>query len=148
MCIGPLSTLMTKRATRISRINCKSEVRLVSSTQFSATSMLWFVFPTTTTRVGANARQISSITRLVNDLPLPRANGCSKINGGNSSNRGNGSPVGSGQRNASPICAQQRREFWIHHPGNCRMRVRITNRRHRRQGVNDVAERTWLDDED
>ena len=46
------------------------------------------------------------------------------------------------------ISPQQRREFWIHHPGNCRMRVRITNRRHRRQGVNDVAERTWLDDED
>src|SRR6266853_1762166 len=49
--------------------------------------MLRFVFPTTTTRVGANARQISSITRLVNDLPPPRANGCSKINGGNSSHR-------------------------------------------------------------
>ena len=38
MCIGPLSTLMTNFATRISRINCSSDVWLVSSTQFSATS--------------------------------------------------------------------------------------------------------------
>src|SRR5260370_35143077 len=46
------------------------------------------------------------------------------------------------------ISPQQRREFWIHHPGNCPLRVRITNRRHRRPSVTAAAERTWLDDED
>ena len=44
------------------------------------------------------------------------------------------------------IASQQRREFRIHHPGDFRFRMRVTNRRHRRQRVDDVTERARLDD--
>src|SRR5438552_18130411 len=87
MCIGPLSTVMMKPAARISRIICRSDVWLVSSTQFSGGSILRLDLPTTTTRVGANERQSSSIIELDSDLPSPRANGCNKIKGGYSSKR-------------------------------------------------------------
>ncbi len=58
-----------------------------------------------TTRVGAKAAEISAITTLESDLPPPRANGCSKMNGGYSSNRGSGSPLGIWQRSALPTRA-------------------------------------------
>src|SRR5439155_882545 len=57
MCIGPLSTLTTNRAMRMSRINCSREVRLVRSTQFSGVSILRRDCPSTTRRVGASAQQ-------------------------------------------------------------------------------------------
>ena len=44
------------------------------------------------------------------------------------------------------ISAEQRREFRIHHPRDFRFRMRVTNRRHRRQRVNDVPERARFDD--
>src|SRR5881227_3043173 len=45
------------------------------------------------------------------------------------------------------ISAQQRGPLRINHPSDLRLRMRLTNRRHRRQCVHDIAERTRLDDE-
>src|SRR4029450_10032572 len=81
-CIGPLSTLTTNRATRISQINCNSEVWLVKSMQFSGGSILFCDCPTMTTRVGENARQSSSITAFESDLPPPLAKGGRRMKGG------------------------------------------------------------------
>src|SRR5262249_23353917 len=98
-CIGPLSTLITKNATRISQINCSREVWLIRSMQLcGGASIVQRDRPTRTMRVGANARQNSFITTSESDLPEPRAKGCSRINGGYSSKRGGRSPVGIGQR--------------------------------------------------
>src|ERR671935_1830551 len=68
ICIGPLSTVTTNRASRISQTNWRSEVCLVRSTQFSGVFILLRVCPTTTTRVGASARQNSWITGFDSDL--------------------------------------------------------------------------------
>ena len=105
MCIGPLSTLTTNRAMRMSRINCSSEVRLVRSTQFSGVSILRRDCPTITRRLGASAWQNSVITAFESDSPSTRANGLRRMNGGYSSKRGRASPVGSGQRSNSPTVA-------------------------------------------
>ena len=75
MCITPLSTLTTNRATRMSRINCSNDVRLVRSTEFAGVSMLRLDCPTITTRVGASSWQHSSITAFESDSPSPRAKG-------------------------------------------------------------------------
>src|SRR5207244_13026629 len=96
----PCSQVAAKPTGRIRRSICRSDVWLVSPTQFSRGSILRLDLPTTTTRVGANERQSSSIIELDSDVPSPRANGCNKIKGGYSSKRGSGSPLGIGQRKA------------------------------------------------
>ena len=44
------------------------------------------------------------------------------------------------------VAAQERDKFGINHPGDFGPWMRVTDRRNRGQGVNDVAERAWLDD--
>ena len=46
------------------------------------------------------------------------------------------------------VTAQERGPFWIDNPGDLRAGIRVFNERDRRQSVNDVAERAWLDDQD
>lgn len=46
------------------------------------------------------------------------------------------------------IAAQQRHEFRVNHPRDLGVRMRIANQRDRRKRVDDVAERTRLDDQD
>src|SRR4029450_12069901 len=94
ICIGPLSTLTTNRATRISQINWSREVCLGGATQFCGVLILLRVCPTTTTRVGASDWQNSSITVFESDLSWPRAKGGKRTNGGWGSKRGSGSPLG------------------------------------------------------
>ena len=69
----------------------------------SRASMRRLDLPTTTTRVGLKAVQISLMTALESDLSWPRAKGWSRIKGGYSSKRGRGSPLGMGHRRFSPI---------------------------------------------
>ena len=45
------------------------------------------------------------------------------------------------------ITAEERREFRVHHPRDFSMGVRIAQQCHCRKGVDDVAERTRLDDQ-
>ncbi len=46
------------------------------------------------------------------------------------------------------IAAQKRRPFGINDPGDLCLCIRLANQRHRRQGVDDIAQRTGLDDQD
>lgn len=46
------------------------------------------------------------------------------------------------------ISAEQRRELWINDPSNLSARMRLAKQSHRRERVDDVAERTRLDDQD
>jgi hypothetical protein len=46
------------------------------------------------------------------------------------------------------VPAQQCCPFGINHPGDLRLWIRVADRRYRRQGVNNIAERARFDDED
>ena len=91
MCIGPLSTLTTKLARRIT---AHSSGRVVLLSKFTTFAPLGTASerPTITTGKGASATQKADTCASVNDFPSPRENGCSATN--EPGNPAGKSPVG------------------------------------------------------
>ena len=96
MCIGPLSTLTTKRARRMSQINSGMEVWLSRFSVLEGGRMREALRPASTTGSGS-AWQSAWASLTESDLPAPREKGWKRMNGSLSENAAGLFPGGSVQ---------------------------------------------------